>query len=128
MTKLKLGDRISLKLDGMKVVGPYSDYTEIRTFDIIGIDYYEDKYYLYVPQYITVHDSFKIDNYNYKRLGILPKFIGEEVLLIPERHIYQVVASLDGMFCHHCKEFSDYAQCNHGDRFVCWRCRQNPYI
>jgi hypothetical protein len=125
MPKLKLGDRVSVKLDGTKLVGPYSDFTEIRTFDIVGADY--GGYYLYVPPYITVSNTTKVDNYNYKKLGILPKFIGEEVLFVSELKINSIVSILDGMFCDYCKEFYDYAQPNQGNKLICWSCRQNPY-
>jgi hypothetical protein len=124
MPKLKLGDRISVRLYGSNVVGPYSDYTEIRTFDIIGLDY--ERYYLYVPPYVNLSNTIKIDKYNCKSLGIDSRFIGEEALLIQENRIYKIVSSLDGMFCDSCKEFYDYAQPNHGAILICWSCRQNP--
>jgi hypothetical protein len=128
MPKLKLGDRVSIKLNGNKLVGPYSDFTEVRTFDIVGYEYYNyGGYYLYIPSYITISDTIKVDSYNYKKLGVLPKFIGEDVLLVSESKINSIVSVLDGMFCDCCKEFYDYAQPNEGDKLVCWSCRQNPY-
>ena len=125
MPKLKLGDRVSVKLDGTTVVGPYSDHTEVRTFDIIGVE--DGRYYLYVPPYITISDTVKVDNYNYKKFNILPKFIGEEVILVAENKIYKIVSRLDGTFCDYCGEFYDYAVPNQGDKLICWSCRQNPY-
>lgn len=126
MTKLKLGDRISVKLNGTSIVSPYSEYTDVRTFDIIGID--GSHYYLYVPPYIIVSDTVKLDRYNCKKFGILPKFMGEEAILIYENKVYQVISKLDGCFCGYCGEFCDLAAPNQMDGgFICWYCRQNPY-
>jgi len=125
MTKLKPGDKISLKINGSKVVSPNSEYTEIRTFDIIGVDY--DKYYLFVPDYMVISETIKIDRFNFKNYKIDPKFIGENALYIPENRIFKIISSLDGMFCDYCKDFYNYSVPNEGDKFVCWSCKNHPY-
>lgn len=126
MSRLKVGDRISLKLSGNLVVSPYADYTDIRTFDIVGFDCHNERFYLYVPSYILINNTIKVDNYNYKKLFLETKYIGDEVLSITEADVFQVVSSLDGMFCSECKDFYSYATVADNNSFICWSCRSIP--
>lgn len=125
MARLKAGDRVSCRLKENCVVSQYADFEDIKTFEIIAKD--DSGYFVYVPAYIHVRGTIKIDNYNSKRLEILPKFIGEEALYISDNQVNKVEYILDGLNCEKCQEYYEYASYDADLKFVCFSCRQNPY-
>jgi hypothetical protein len=126
MPKLKAGDRVSCKLKESKIVSPYATYDDIRTFEIISVD--EKGYFLFIPSYIFIKESFKIDNYSYKRIGVPPKYIGDDSIHIDDGGVYQVAFIMEGQCCKRCSEFFDYAEVNQPDgSMMCWSCRKDPY-
>lgn len=122
MIRLKAGDRISVKIENNKVVSPYSNYTSIGTFDIIGTDYYSDTYYVYIPHYILLSQTVKIDNYNYKKFDLLPKYIGENILVLHEKFINSIIHEVQGTFCLKCNENYPFANPSNNEDFICKSC------
>ena len=129
MARLKAGDRVSCKLRESNVVGPYEAYDDIRTFEVIGIDSSDNiGYYLFVPQYVFIKNSKKLDTYSHKSLHINSKFIGEDYILISEKMIYEVSFILNGMSCSNCHLYFEYAESNQENGgLLCYSCRQNPF-
>lgn len=127
MTNLKPGDRVVCRIRNSEIVGPYSqDYEYTKTFEIVGTD--DLGYYIYVPPYLYLRGVLRIDNYNYKRLNINKKYIGDDVLYIIEGLIAGVDMILDGKSCNKCHEFCSKAVANQADgSFLCWSCRNNMY-
>ena len=58
MAKIKPGDRIDCRVKEAEIVSPYQAYDKIITFEIVAVDAHG--YYLYVPSYISLKESFKI--------------------------------------------------------------------
>jgi hypothetical protein len=126
MARLKAGDRVSCKLKESNVSNPYDSFDDIKTFEIISVDHNCNGYYLYIPPYVFVKDSKKVDNYNYRKFGINPKYIGDDYIFIEEKMVYQVSFVLEGACCSRCQEFSDYVQDAKED-WLCWSCVAYPY-
>jgi hypothetical protein len=126
--KLKAGDRVSCKLKQSVIVSPYDSYDDIRIFEIIGVDFNMEGYYLFVPSYIFLKNSAKIDNYNFKKLNINSKYIDEEYVFITEKLVCEVSFILKGASCKKCQIYSEYAEPNQDDgTLICYSCRANPY-
>ena len=126
MTKLKPGDLIDCRVKQSVIVGPYKDYDEIKTFQIIAKD--KHGYYLYVPSYYLLKDTRKADKYQCKSLGIDLKFIDEPFIYIQGNMILRINSILDGMACSNCEEFYSMAEPNQEDgTLICYSCRMNPY-
>lgn len=126
MARLKAGDRVSCKLKESNIINPYEVFDDIRTFEIIGVDHNNSGYYLFVPNYIFIKDSKKVDNYNFRKFNILPKYVGDEYIFIEEKMVYQVAFVLEGACCARCKEFYDYVQDAPSD-WLCYCCSRDPY-
>lgn len=127
MASLKPGDRINCRIKEGVVVSAYREYDEIRTFEVLAAGDYG--WHVYVPQYISIRNSVTVDHGHCKRLGVDPRFIGEQMAHIAESMVCDVVQKIDGMACTGCKEFVPMAVANQEDKtsFVCWACRANPY-
>lgn len=123
MSSLKPGDRVVIKLKEDKLVGPYEeDYHRTRILEIIASD--SKGYYLFVPHYMFIHNTFKVDRYNCREMSLPTKFLGEELLLVPESQIYRVFSIMKGMVCCCCNDFYEYAAPNQPDgSLICWSCR-----
>lgn len=125
MPRLKPGDRINCRLKESRIVNPYSEFDDEKTFEVISVD--DSGYYLFVPVYYLVKDSYKIDHWDAKEMGVDPRFLGEECVYILENLVAKVHAVLDGMFCTKCKEFYEYASANQKNgTLICWTCRTYP--
>lgn len=126
MPKLKVGDTISCRVKSALIVSPYRAYDEIRSFVIVATD--EHGYYLFVPHYFSLKDSFVIDKYKIKNLCIAQKYLDENAVYIQENLVASVEARNDGMTCRICREFFPYSVANQDDgTLICYSCRQNPY-
>jgi hypothetical protein len=126
MASLKPGDRINCRIKEGVVVSAYRGYDEIRTFEILAPGDYG--WHIYVPQYICIRNSMTVDIGHCKRLGVDPRFLGEQMAHVSESMICDVIQRLDGMACTICKTFCAYAASNQEDStFICFTCRQNPY-
>lgn len=127
MAQLKPGDRVDCLIKLYDIIIPYDlEYDYIKTFEIISQD--RHGYYLYVPNYIFLNQTTKLDKYLCKQLQIDEKFIDENIIYISENLIYQISSVLDGAFCVICNTFCQYACANQPDgTLICWSCRQNKY-
>lgn len=126
MPKLKVGDTISCRVKSCLIVSPYRSYDEIKSFVIVAKD--EHGYYLFVPHYFLLKNSFVLDKYKLKTLGIEKKYLDEEIVYIQENMIASIESTRNGMTCRICKEHFPYAVANQEDgTLICFSCRQNPY-
>lgn len=130
MVTLKPGDRVSCKLKESRIVGPYEDHDDIRQFEIIAAkaEYYSTNYHLFVPHYLTVKGTVKIDRFLIRDLKIHSKFLGEDAICIPEKQICNIKYIMSGLCCVVCGDFYEYAEPNQPDgALICFSCKQNPY-
>lgn len=126
MPKLKVGDTISCRVKFALIVSPYKAYDEIKSFVIVATD--DHGYYLFVPHYFTLKDSFIIDRYKIKNLGIDHKYLDENAVYIQANLVASVESRNEGVTCKVCKEVFPYAVANQDDgSMMCFSCRQNPY-
>lgn len=127
MTKLKPGDRVDCCVKEDAIVNPYEDdFDGIKTFEILSSDAFG--YFVFVPQYFSIKNSYKLDQYTCKNLNILPKFIGENILYIKEGLVYKINARLDGTKCAKCHDFVNMAEPNQQNgTLICWSCLAYPY-
>lgn len=126
MPKLKVGDTISCRVKSALIVSPYKAYDEIKSFVIVATD--DHGYYLFVPYYFILKDSFIIDRYKIKNLGIDQKYLDENAVYIQSNMVASVEARNEGVTCKVCKEFFPYAVANQDDgSMMCFSCRANPY-
>jgi hypothetical protein len=126
MPKLKPGDRVNCRLRASQIVKPYDgEYDDEKVFEIIAVD--DQGYYLFVPPYLSVKDSEKVDFYFARDNDIEKKYIGEEVIYITPGLVSRVNSVLDGCFCVKCNNFHQYAEPNQTDgTLICWTCRTYP--
>ena|SRR5271157_146437 len=126
MPKLKVGDTISCRVKSALIVSPYRAYDEIKSFVIVATD--EHGYYLFVPHYLLLKNSFVVDKYKIKNLNIDKKYLDENAVYIQENLVASVQARNDGLACKICREFFPYSVANQDDgTLICYACRQNPY-
>jgi hypothetical protein len=125
MTRLKPGDRIDVRIKSATIVAPYSNYDEIKTFEIVSTDEYG--YFLYIPHYFYLKETVIAHKSRCQKFGIDKKFIDENIVYIMENMICHVHEHLDGMKCCKCNEFYHYASPNQeNETLICWNCRQYP--
>lgn len=124
---LKAGDRVDCRILANKIVSPYSDnYDCVKTFEIVSLDTWG--YFIYIPQYVLIENSMKIDSSYSRALAIDSKFIGENMVYIKESLIYKISSLFDGCICCKCHEFYDFAAPNQENgTMICWSCRNYPY-
>lgn len=126
MAKLKPGDCIDVRVKDATIVGPYDNYDEVKTFQIIAKDKYG--YYLYIPSYYLIKNTYRADIYQCQQLKINSRFLNEEFIYIKEKMVLKVHSILDGMTCSNCHEFFNMAEPNQDDgTLICYSCRLNPY-
>jgi hypothetical protein len=126
MIKLKAGDRVSCKLKESRIINNTLEHDNTHVFEIIGVN--EGGYYLYIPPYFFVKNTFKIDQFDYKKYKIAAKYIGDDCIHIPEDMILNISFILKGLPCRKCEIFFDYAESNQPDgSLVCYSCRFNNY-
>lgn len=125
--KLNPGDKIDCLIKNSSIVSPYSnDYDNILTFEIIAKD--NNGYFIYIPHYIYINNSIKIDSLLASQLNINSKFINEYLMFIKSSLIYNVKSVVDGVHCANCKEFFYMAEPNQpNNTLICWSCKSNPY-
>lgn len=123
MVVLKPGDRVIIKLKEAKVVDPYStEFDETKVLEIVAT--VNNGYYLYVPHYTFVHNTIVADRFYCKDYKISARYLGDDILHIPEGKVYKVFSILSGMTCSSCGEFYDFAAPNQPDEtLICWACR-----
>src|SRR5579863_4278463 len=107
MPKLKVGDTISCRVKSALIVSPYRAYDETKSFVIVATD--EHGYYLFVPHYYLLKNSFKADRYKIKALCIEQRYLDEEIIYIQENMVCSVESKKEGMTCKICKEHFPYA-------------------
>jgi hypothetical protein len=128
MAKLKTGDIVSCAVRSGVIVSSYGKYDEIRSFVIVAVcDNYG--YYLYVPYLERLNNSEKADEYKCKSLNIDVKYLDEQIVYVTSSLIASVVFRDDSLKCKKCKQPFTYAEPNQPDgTFICYGCRQNPYL
>jgi hypothetical protein len=123
---LKTGDTISCRIKSSLIVSPHNAYDEIKSFVIVAVD--EHGYYLFIPHYFYLKDSFTLDISKCKKLDIQQKYLCEEIIYIQENMVAFIESVLDGMNCKICKEYFPYAVANQNNgSLVCYTCKSNPY-
>jgi hypothetical protein len=126
MPNLKVGDTISCRVKTATIVSPYKNYDEIKSFLIVAVD--ENGYYLFVPCYYLLKNSFIADKYKIKSLGIENKFLNEEITYIQDNMVASIDSIRSGISCKICREHFPYAEANQEDgTMICFSCHQNPY-
>lgn len=126
MAKLKAGDRVDCRIKQGIIVSPYKDYDEIKTFEVIAKD--KHGYYLFVPEYYNLKDTYIADKYLCSQTGMDKRFVGDNIIYIQGNMICKVSSLLDGMHCSNCREFYSMAEPNQEDgTLICYSCRVNPY-
>src|ERR1700690_940899 len=125
MVKLKAGDRVSCKIYQSMIVDKDHKYDTIRTFEIIATD--DCGIFLFVPQYIYLQGSSRIDLSRCQKLGVRPQFHDEMSIYILDNMVASVRQQMDGMLCKKCLQFFDYATANQEDgSLICFSCRKYP--
>ena len=126
MAKLKPGDRIDCRIKEAEIVSSYKDYDQIKTFEIVAFD--KGGYYLYVPPYLSLRNTFTIDEAQCKTLSIDLRFLNRKGVYIKGGMVYKVNMVFDGTKCCRCHDFVHMAGPNQLDgTFLCWSCRGDPF-
>ena len=126
MPELQVGDTISCRIKSAMIVSPYRAYDDVKSFVIVAVD--EHGYYLFVPHYYLLKDSFVADRYKIKLLGIEQRYLDEDIVYIQENMVASIEAQMSGINCRICREHFPYASANQEDgTMVCFSCRSNPY-
>ena len=126
MARLKPGDRIECRVKESVITNPYKEFDELMTLEIVSKDL--SGCYVYVPPYLTLKNTFKLDSYKCKELEVDKRFLGVDCIYVATNLIYKISSQIDGMRCKKCEEFCHMAACNQSDgSFICWGCRNNPY-
>lgn len=125
--KLKTCDTISCMIRDALIVNPYEKYDEIQSFIIISKN--NEGFYLFVPHYFNLKDSYVLEQNKSKRLQIDKKYIGENIVYIQNRMVGSIISIYEGLTCSVCKEVCPWAEANQpdGNTFHCYNCRSNPY-
>ena len=127
MAKLKAGDLGSCAVKDGVIVNSYSDFNDVLDFQIIATVEYGG-YYIYVPHYIFIKNTVKLDKYTAKKKGIDSRYVDENFIFIAETEIYKIKKVLDGCYCCKCDKFYDKSEPNQPDgTLICWSCRTYPY-
>lgn len=122
MQPIKPGDVVLCRIKDGFLVSCYSSFDEERDFQIIGTD--EAGHYLYIPDHISIKDTFKIDAYSARVFAIAKQFIDCRAIYISPSYVCSVKSRLDGLSCIICNEFSQYAEANNEDgSLTCFICR-----
>ena len=124
MADPKPGDTVVCRFKDGAIVSCYSAYDATYHFQVIASDYWG--FYVYVPDYLGLSGSSKIDYSTATHLNIKPHFVGCKMLYIRESQIASV-RPLDGCVCSRCNEFFAQAQANEGESFMCFLCRTYKY-
>jgi len=126
VSRLKPGDTIICHVRDLQIISPYAEYYDSFTFEILSSD--NTGYFVYVPDYIVLKGTTKIDKNNIRALGINKKFIGCFVVYVPDSVIVCVKTILDGEVCKECNEFYHQAEPNQEDgSMICWNCKNYPH-
>lgn len=119
---LKAGDKVICRIKSGKVISSYSDFDEEREFEVIAA--LSTGYYLFVPDYYPIYDSFEITSRHIQNLNIDKKFTYFAMIYITLADIVKVSRVLDGLCCNTCNEFYKFAESNQEDGSLkCWNCR-----
>src|SRR5271167_1608521 len=97
MVRLRAGDRIKCRVSAGTIVSPYSDFDEIRTFEVLAVD--EDGCYLYVPHYLFLKGAYLIDPSRARKLKIESRFHHELMTYIANGMVAGVESHMDGERC-----------------------------
>jgi hypothetical protein len=125
MLSLKAGDRVSCRIHQNIIVAKDSKYDNIQTFEVIAAD--DCGIFLFVPQYIYLQGSSRIDLARCQKLGVRPQFHDEMSIYILDNMVASVRQQMDGMLCKKCLQFFDYATANQDDgSLICFSCRKYP--
>lgn len=125
MSNLKAGDRVSCKIHQNTIVAKDCKYDAIRTFEVIAVD--DCGVFLFVPQYIYLQGSSRMEMSRCQKLNIRPQFYEEMAIYIMENMIASIRQQMDGLICKKCLQFFDYATANQEDgSLICFSCRKYP--
>jgi hypothetical protein len=126
MVRLRAGDRVKCRISAGVIVSPYTEYDEVRTFEVVATD--EDGCYLYVPHYQFLKGAYYIDPSRARKLKIESRFHQELMTYVVEKNVAGVESQMDGERCARCQEFCAMASPNQEDKtFLCWACVKDPF-
>jgi hypothetical protein len=126
MVRLRAGDRVRVRVNAGTIVSPYSDFDEVRVFEVVAVD--DDGCYLYVPHYLFLKGAYYIDPSRAHKLKIEPRFHQELMTYVAENMVAGVESQMDGERCSRCQEFCPMAKLAQPEYiFLCWSCRIYPF-
>ncbi len=123
MGRYRIGDEVVCVLD-------HGDDTWCPEFKlqvislVTGDDYDNNRLLCYVPHYLTIKSSFKLNRYQQDGFEFDTKFVGEQGIFIDDEEVIRHLPALPGEVCSNCKILIQYAS---GTPYMCWSCRENPY-
>lgn len=85
-------------------------------------------YLMYVPKAVHISHSRPLKRFMQEKLGIDPRYLGDQIVAVPDGAIVDEIINTDGMNCSWCKRWYPMAEGNQPDESLkCYRCRNNPY-
>jgi hypothetical protein len=122
MATLRPGDTVKCRVKDNMLVSCYSSFDAEVSLQIIAVD--EDGHYVYIPDHLSIKETFEVDAYTARVFGIRSIFIGSRAIYILPSYVAEIQTKLDGMVCNKCSEFFSFAEANQeDDSFVCFTCR-----
>lgn len=119
---LKPGDVVTVRIKETRIVSSYSGFDTNESFQVLAVD--KEGYYIYIPDYMNISGTFKLDERAAEKLGVKKQFIDSQVTYIENSQIAAIKSILDGMNCTKCEEFFDMAEPNQTDgTMICFVCR-----
>jgi hypothetical protein len=123
----RIGDEVVLKINFGTEENPRYDRRKVQ---VIGLpdETGDGQYLCYVPNYLSVPQSFKVRRVHQEWYGFDDKFLDEQGTFITDAcKIYAYHPAPEGECCDNCKRFIRWAERDWSETFVCRRCTQNPY-
>ena len=123
MKHYRIGDELVCSFNMGDETSPWIQKFKVQ---VLGFDDDEEQALCYVPQYMTIKNSFKITGYHQKICRFHSKFLNEQGVWIRERQIDQHLPSLPGETCSRCGLHVQYAETD-DVAYTCRACRENPW-
>ena len=123
----RVADDVVVKIQEGRIVPTYSsEYHEQAILEVVALK--ENGYLLFVPDRLSLKESFCINLYNYKKHGIVKRFVDSDVIHVEEDKIVRLYRRVPGMMCRHCQEFYYMSEPNEPEgTLLCWSCRENRF-
>jgi len=92
-------------------------YTELKFYDATT------HLVCYVPDYISINSSFKLQRHHMKQFEFDEKFLSERAVYVSPDRVTSVEKHIPGAKCSKCGIYVQYVE----EPFTCYDCRQDPY-